>query len=134
MSSRKIINNPQQRSVYLENCLKRMIKQYVKNSSPIDCSETRFVKNMWNDDTEYISSEYISSDKPIHMIVLSRGQYTHIFPHPHIFLKCSICEKNCPSEMPKEQMMILFNSPSSLFPLCENCSMSFGKKEVINTK
>ena len=138
MTSRKPPNKPQERAAYLEACLKRMFKQFAKNPSLIDSS----VKNNDNDNNgvdvtemaENLLSRRVSlvpigsRDSNETYVILSQGQYTNIFPHPHVFLRCSICDKICPSNMPKDQMMILFNSPSSLFPLCGECSMSFGKK------
>ena len=123
MTSRKPPNKPQERAAYLDACLKRMFKQYAKNASPIDCN----LKNLWDgvDVTEMAENLLFSNDET--RVILSQGQYSHIFPHPHVFLKCSICDKLCPSDMPKDQMMILFNSPSTLLPLCTACSEVLGK-------
>lgn len=121
---------PHERLAYLDQSVRKMFKQYGNNSSPIDTSEPMvFDQHEINLRLSALSptlglENRISSKKNI---VLSQGQYGHIFPHPSISLKCSLCEQTCPSNAPTEHMMVLFNSPSSLFPLCSLCSKSLGK-------
>ena len=124
MTSRKIPNKPQERSLYLDTCLKRITKQYSKNADPIDC--TGFTQLT----CEEVKTEVLltNGNAVENCVFLTQGQYFHIFPHPNVYLQCSICDKSCSSDTPKEHMIILFNSPSSLFPLCDECSLSFGKK------
>ncbi len=125
-------NKPHERLAYLDNCVRKMFKQYSKTTSPIDGSEpmASFGKDGVIDRDLKLSALSPSIGGGMlkkETIILSQGQYVHVFPHTYVLLKCSLCDQTCPSNTPTENMMVLFNSPSSLFPLCTRCSKSLGK-------
>lgn len=125
---------PHERLILLDNCLKSMFKQFSKNLSPIECSMNA---NLFWDDNVMSESDFLTqnnSEKAIQSdsektAVLKRYHFSNWFyRHPRVNVKCCLCDEMCPSESSPEQMMILYNSPSPISPLCSSCAITFGKK------